>query len=51
MTYLLDVVYNRDIWMHRVDIDRATGCGMLSLGYDGSDPELVHRLKAARLLF
>lgn len=122
MAYLLDVIYNRDIWMHRVDIDRATGCGMppsaaeapivqqvvrdlsrtwagppfalrltgrvegtwdvgdarsgsgaaggtvvadavalcrllsgrsdeLRLGHDGSDPELVHRIKAARLLF
>ncbi len=28
MAYLLDVTYNRDIWMHRIDIDRATGCGM-----------------------
>lgn len=26
MGYLLDVIYTRDIWMHRVDISRATGC-------------------------
>lgn len=26
MGYLLDVIYTRDIWMHRIDIARATGC-------------------------
>jgi hypothetical protein len=25
LAYLLDVIYNRDLWMHRVDLARATG--------------------------
>jgi hypothetical protein len=25
LDYLLDVIYNRDLWMHRVDLARATG--------------------------
>jgi hypothetical protein len=25
LDYLLDVTYNRDLWMHRVDLARATG--------------------------
>jgi uncharacterized protein (TIGR03083 family) len=24
-SYLLDVIYNRDLWMHRIDLTRATG--------------------------
>lgn len=28
LAYLLDVIATRDVWMHRIDIDRATGCGM-----------------------
>jgi len=28
MGYLLDVIYSRDVWLHRVDISRATGCEM-----------------------
>lgn len=34
MAYLLDVIYNRDVWMHRADIARATDCAM-----PGSDAE------------
>lgn len=30
MAYLLDVTYNRDIWMHRIDIARATGCELVT---------------------
>jgi uncharacterized protein (TIGR03083 family) len=29
MGYLMDVIYNRDAWMHRVDISRATGRDMV----------------------
>jgi hypothetical protein len=28
MGYLIDVIYARDVWMHRIDIARATGCPM-----------------------
>lgn len=28
MAYLLDVIFTRDVWMHRIDIARATGCAM-----------------------
>jgi len=28
MAYLIDVIYSRDVWMHRIDIARATGCTM-----------------------
>lgn len=36
MGQLLDVVYTRDVWMHRVDISRATGRRMeLTAGHDG----------------
>jgi len=34
--YLLDIIYTRDCWMHRVDICRATGTELvLSAGHDG----------------
>jgi uncharacterized protein (TIGR03083 family) len=34
--YLMDVIYNRDAWMHRVDISRAVGRDMeLTPGHDG----------------
>lgn len=34
--YLMDVIYNRDAWMHRVDISRATGRDVvLSAEHDG----------------
>jgi uncharacterized protein (TIGR03083 family) len=28
MGYLIDVIYSRDVWMHRIDVARATGCPM-----------------------
>lgn len=34
MGYLLDVVYARDVWMHRIDIARATGCDLLDSGVE-----------------
>lgn len=33
--YLLDVIYTRDIWMHRIDISRATGCVLPGSGVEG----------------
>jgi uncharacterized protein (TIGR03083 family) len=36
VAYLLDVTYNRDLWMHRLDIDRATGCGMTASGAEAA---------------
>jgi uncharacterized protein (TIGR03083 family) len=34
--YLMDIVYTRDLWMHRIDICRATGRPpVLSAGHDG----------------
>ena len=34
--YVLDVVYTRDVWMHRVDISRATGRSVeLTPDHDG----------------
>ena len=27
--YLVDTIYNRDLWMHRIDIARATGCHLV----------------------
>lgn len=38
MGYLIDVIYSRDVWMHRIDIDRATGCGMPA---DDAEPAIV----------
>src|SRR6266702_7610912 len=36
MGYLVDVVYTRDVWMHRVDVTRATGADLvLSAVHDG----------------
>lgn len=35
--YLMDVIYNRDAWMHRVDVSRAVGQEMvLTPAHDGS---------------
>lgn len=28
--YLVDVIYQRDVWMHRIDIARATGCELVA---------------------
>jgi uncharacterized protein (TIGR03083 family) len=34
--YLMDIVYTRDVWMHRIDICRATGREpVLTAGHDG----------------
>jgi uncharacterized protein (TIGR03083 family) len=34
--YLTDLILTRDVWMHRVDISRATGCDLeLTAGHDG----------------
>ena len=34
--YLMDIVYTRDVWMHRIDICRATGRQpVLTAGHDG----------------
>ena len=36
MGYLVDVVYTRDVWMHRVDVARATGAELvLTAKHDG----------------
>ena len=29
LAHLLDVIYPRDVWMHRIDIARATGCELV----------------------
>jgi uncharacterized protein (TIGR03083 family) len=34
VAYLLDAIYNRDLWMHRVDLSRATGRPMVIGGHD-----------------
>ncbi|MFQ6028398.1 MAG: maleylpyruvate isomerase family mycothiol-dependent enzyme, partial [Dehalococcoidia bacterium] len=42
--YLTDLIYTRDMWMHRLDICRATGRGMsLTADHDGRIVELVMR--------
>ena len=42
--YLLDIIYTRDTWMHRLDIARATGRGMvLTREHDGRLVALVVR--------
>jgi len=50
--YLFDVIYTRDMWMHRLDISRATGRQMpLDAVYDGRTVALIVRdlaLKAQR---
>jgi hypothetical protein len=33
--YLFDVIYPRDVWMHRVDTSRATGCPLQPASGDG----------------
>lgn len=34
--YLIDVILTRDVWMHRIDVSRATGAPLrLSAGHDG----------------
>jgi uncharacterized protein (TIGR03083 family) len=38
MAYLLDVIYLRDIWLHRVDLHRATG---VELPTSRAEPEVV----------
>ncbi|HET8561819.1 MAG TPA: maleylpyruvate isomerase family mycothiol-dependent enzyme [Marmoricola sp.] len=38
MAYLIDVIYHRDVWMHRIDIARATGCEMVA---SGAEPAIV----------
>jgi uncharacterized protein (TIGR03083 family) len=36
LAYLMDIVYTRDVWMHRIDICRATGCQpALTADHDG----------------
>jgi uncharacterized protein (TIGR03083 family) len=36
LAYLMDIVYTRDVWMHRIDICRATGHqAVLSADHDG----------------
>lgn len=48
--YLLDTIYTRDMWMHRVDIARATGREMaLTPEHDGRIVALVVRELDARL--
>lgn len=41
MAYLLDVIYTRDIWMHRIDIARATGG---PLAASGAEKDVVSQL-------
>jgi uncharacterized protein (TIGR03083 family) len=42
--YLLDIIYTRDTWMHRLDITRATGRAMtLTYDHDGRIIALVMR--------
>lgn len=42
--YLLDIIYTRDTWMHRLDISRATGRAMaLTPAHDGRLVALVMR--------
>ena len=35
LDYLLDVLFNRDLWMHRVDLARATGRPFVVGDHDG----------------
>jgi len=42
--YLTDVIYTRDMWMHRLDLCRATGCEMIMTpAHDGRIIALVVR--------
>jgi hypothetical protein len=34
VAYLLDVIFNRDLWMHRIDLARATGRPSVLGGHD-----------------
>lgn len=43
MAELLDVTYTRDIWMHRVDIARATGCALVRSDAEAAVVEQVVR--------
>lgn len=43
MAHLIDVIYTRDIWMHRVDISRATGCPLPDSGVEGEIVGLIVR--------
>lgn len=36
--YLVDVIYSRDVWMHRIDIARATGCELVT---SDAEPTIV----------
>jgi len=50
ISYLLDIIYPRDQWMHRADICRATGRDMyLTEGHDGRILDLVALDLAERL--
>ena len=41
--YLLDIIYNRDLWMHRLDLARATGQPFTLSGHDRLIVEQVVR--------
>lgn len=41
LTYLNDVIYTRDVWMHRIDIARATSTPMVE---SPSEPEVVAQI-------
>jgi len=42
--YLTDLIYTRDMWMHRLDLCRATGCEMIQTSHhDGRITALVVR--------
>ncbi|MEV6492482.1 maleylpyruvate isomerase family mycothiol-dependent enzyme [Actinoplanes sp. NPDC051633] len=41
LSYLLDVIYNRDLWMHRVDLTRATGQPFVIGEHDGQIVDLA----------
>ncbi len=43
MAYLIDVIYTRDLWMHRIDIARATGCELTPSGAEQTIVEQILR--------
>jgi hypothetical protein len=45
--YLVDVIYNRDLWMHRLDLARAVGRPFTIGGHDRHIVEQVVRGRAA----
>jgi uncharacterized protein (TIGR03083 family) len=48
--YVTDLIYTRDMWMHRLDICRATGCEMVQIPrHDGRITALVVRDLARKL--